>query len=216
MGAIRAVRRVSGGRHGLAERSARRLRLGKRVTGGQYRYFGGRVGTAEGRMARKSCEPATVVGSRAGGEEVEGSAPRSTAAASVAVRLLQGQPDSRGPSAAIPEHEIHLGEYGNNSHVDPSPTFRRSCRDVICGSWAMNIDCDNGLVCFTEVPSFCHAYRTKDRAKLDGMYESILCACCSTSYPSYWWNPETYPGPAALLLSNSLMTDIQNSIARLR
>ncbi|CAL9098366.1 unnamed protein product, partial [Musa textilis] len=44
--------------------------------------------------------------------------------------------------------------------------------------------------------------RTKDRAKLDGMYESILCACCSTSYPSYWWNPETYPGPAALLLSN--------------
>ncbi|CAL9119421.1 unnamed protein product [Musa acuminata var. zebrina] len=43
---------------------------------------------------------------------------------------------------------------------------------------------------------------TKDRAKLDGMCESILCACCSTSYPSYWWNPETYPGPAALLHSN--------------
>ncbi|THU54219.1 hypothetical protein C4D60_Mb10t22740 [Musa balbisiana] len=42
----------------------------------------------------------------------------------------------------------------------------------------------------------------KDRAKLDGMYESILCACCSTSYPSCWWNPETYPGPAALLQSN--------------
>ena len=42
----------------------------------------------------------------------------------------------------------------------------------------------------------------KDRAKLDGMYECILCACCSTSCPSYWWNPETYLGPAALLHAN--------------
>ncbi|RRT70551.1 hypothetical protein B296_00035107 [Ensete ventricosum] len=43
---------------------------------------------------------------------------------------------------------------------------------------------------------------TKDRAKLDGTHESILCACCSTFYPSYWWNPETYIAPAALLHSN--------------
>ncbi|RWW12881.1 hypothetical protein GW17_00023434, partial [Ensete ventricosum] len=69
--------------------------------------------------------------------------------------LLHLRLDSRG--AAVPEHEIHLGKCGNNNQDDPSPTFRRSCRDVICGSCAMNIDGDHGLVCFTEIPSFCRA-----------------------------------------------------------
>lgn len=133
------------------------------------------------------------------------------------------------------------------NEVDPSLTFRRSCREGICGSCAMNIDGDNGLACLTKIKkdqggammitplphmfvmkdlvvdmtNFYAQYKSvepwlkrkdpapadgkeikqskKDRAKLDGMYECILCACCSTSCPSYWWNPELYLGPAALL-----------------
>lgn len=134
------------------------------------------------------------------------------------------------------------------NEIDPSLTFRRSCREGICGSCAMNIDGCNGLACLTKIPSgaestitplphmfvikdlvvdmtnFYNQYKSiepwlkrknpsptpgkeipqskKDRAKLDGMYECILCACCSTSCPSYWWNPESYLGPAALLHAN--------------
>ena len=135
------------------------------------------------------------------------------------------------------------------NEVDPTLTFRRSCREGICGSCAMNIDGCNGLACLTKIESgssastitplphmfvikdlvvdmtnFYNQYKSiepwlkrknppetkgkevlqskKDRAKLDGMYECILCACCSTSCPSYWWNPESYLGPAALLHAN--------------
>ncbi|KAJ0534240.1 putative alpha-helical ferredoxin, Beta-grasp domain superfamily [Helianthus annuus] len=93
----------------------------------------------------------------------------------------------------------------------------------------MNIDGCNGLACLTKIPSTDATMITplphmfvikdlvrktpvtdgkevlqskKDRAKLDGMYECILCSCCSTSCPSYWWNPESYLGPAALLHAN--------------
>ncbi|MFZ4541810.1 MAG: succinate dehydrogenase iron-sulfur subunit [Rickettsiales bacterium] len=128
---------------------------------------------------------------------------------------------------------------------DPSLTFRRSCREGICGSCAMNIDGTNTLACTksihevkgevniyplphmkvvkdlvpdmnhfyaqyesiepwlkTDSPSAANAERLQspeDREKLDGLYECILCACCSTSCPSYWWNPERYLGPAILL-----------------
>ena len=51
---------------------------------------------------------------------------------------------------------------------------------------------------------------TKDRAKLDGLYECILCACCSTSCPSYWWNPEKYLGPATLLQSYRWIIDTRD------
>lgn len=134
------------------------------------------------------------------------------------------------------------------NEVDPTLTFRRSCREGICGSCAMNIDGCNGLACLTKIPTagdgtmitplphmfvikdlvvdmtnFYNQYKSiepwlkrkskssdgkeilqskKDRAKLDGMYECILCSCCSTSCPSYWWNPESYLGPAALLHAN--------------
>ncbi|KAL0692587.1 hypothetical protein Bca4012_059767 [Brassica carinata] len=138
------------------------------------------------------------------------------------------------------------------NEMDPSLTFRRSCREGICGSCAMNIDGCNGLACLTKIEggakgttitplphmfvikdlvvdmtNFYNQYKSiepwlkrksppadeggkeilqskKDRAKLDGMYECILCACCSTSCPSYWWNPESYLGPAALLHANRL------------
>ena len=130
------------------------------------------------------------------------------------------------------------------NETDPSLTFRRSCREGVCGSCAMNIDGQNTLACTKAiadvkgavkvtplphqkvikdlVPDQKHFFaqyaliqpylQTKtaapekewrqspeDRAKLDGLYECILCACCSTSCPSYWWNEDRYLGPAALL-----------------
>jgi succinate dehydrogenase iron-sulfur subunit len=130
------------------------------------------------------------------------------------------------------------------NEVDSTLTFRRSCREGVCGSCAMNIAGSNTLACTKAmadvsgtiaiyplphmpvvkdlVPDLTEFYaqyasigpylQTKtappatewrqspeDRAKLDGLYECILCACCSTSCPSYWWNPERYLGPAALL-----------------
>lgn len=129
--------------------------------------------------------------------------------------------------------------------VDSTLTFRRSCREGICGSCAMNIDGTNTLACTKPiedvkgevniyplphmkvvkdlVPDLTHFYAQyesikpwlqtvtaapanrerlqapEDRAKLDGLYECILCACCSTSCPSYWWNSDRYLGPAILL-----------------
>ncbi|WOL04421.1 hypothetical protein Cni_G13142 [Canna indica] len=169
-------------------------------------------------------------------------------------------------------YEIDLGECGPmildalikiKNEIDPSLTFRRSCREGICGSCAMNIDGDNGLACLTKISSssdastitplphmyvvkdlvvdmtnFYSQYKSvepwlkrkdppptpgkeipqskKDRAKLDGMYECILCACCSTSCPSYWWNPETYLGPAALLHANRWIQDSRDQYTKER
>ncbi|CAG7590280.1 MAG: succinate dehydrogenase iron-sulfur subunit [Candidatus Midichloria sp.] len=128
--------------------------------------------------------------------------------------------------------------------VDSTLTFRRSCREGICGSCAMNIDGTNTLACIKPinevrgevniyplphmevvkdlVPDLTNFYSQlasikpwihsskapssserlqseEDRKKLDGLYECILCACCSTSCPSYWWNGDKYLGPAILL-----------------
>lgn len=129
--------------------------------------------------------------------------------------------------------------------VDSTLTFRRSCREGICGSCAMNIDGTNTLACTRAisdikddvkiyplphmyvikdlVPDLSHFYEQykqikpwlqakepknqdkerlqspKDREKLDGLYDCILCACCSTACPSYWWNSDKYLGPAILL-----------------
>ncbi len=130
------------------------------------------------------------------------------------------------------------------NEVDPTLTFRRSCREGICGSCSMNIDGTNTLACLkgyaevrgpvkvyplphmsvvkdlvpdmttfyaqhrliepwlkTDTPAPPKEWRQsrEDRQKLDGLYECILCACCSTSCPSYWWNEDRYLGPAALL-----------------
>jgi succinate dehydrogenase / fumarate reductase iron-sulfur subunit len=137
--------------------------------------------------------------------------------------------------------------------IDPTLTFRRSCREGICGSCAMNIDGTNTLACTQPiaaikgdvkvyplphlpvvkdiVPDLSHFYaqyatirpwiRTQsttppdrerlqskqDREKLDGLYECILCACCSTSCPSYWWNGDRYLGPAVLLQAYRWLVD---------
>jgi succinate dehydrogenase / fumarate reductase, iron-sulfur subunit len=142
------------------------------------------------------------------------------------------------------------------NEIDPTLTFRRSCREGICGSCAMNIDGVNTLACTRAiddcgsgkgevpiyplphmdvvkdlVPDMTHFYaqyasiqpwiRTQsapppdrerlqskeDRAKLDGLYECILCACCTTSCPSYWWNGDRYLGPAVLLQAHRWIVD---------
>ncbi len=138
------------------------------------------------------------------------------------------------------------------NNVDPTLTFRRSCREGICGSCSMNIDGLNTLACTKAmdevsgavriyplphmavvkdlVPDLTNFYAQHasiepwlqtvsptpqkewkqshdDRQKLDGLYECILCACCSTSCPSYWWNPERYLGPAALLQAYRWIVD---------
>jgi succinate dehydrogenase / fumarate reductase iron-sulfur subunit len=138
------------------------------------------------------------------------------------------------------------------STIDPTLTFRRSCREGICGSCAMNIDGTNTLACtkaiddvkgpvniyplphmsvvkdlvpdlttfyaqhasikpwlqtVTPAPEKEWRQSPADRAKLDGLYECILCACCSTACPSYWWNSERYLGPAVLLQAHRWLSD---------
>ena len=139
------------------------------------------------------------------------------------------------------------------NEIDPSLTFRRSCREGICGSCAMNIDGTNTLACTKPidevkgdvkiyplphmavvkdlVPDLNKAYEQlasvkpwmrndtpaspdkerlqsrEDREKLDGLYECILCFCCQTSCPSYWWNEDRYLGPAVLLQAYRWIAD---------
>lgn len=141
--------------------------------------------------------------------------------------------------------------------VDSTITFRRSCREGICGSCAMNINGSNTLACLCPIPEdgkldirpLPHMYVVKDlvpdmtnfyqqyasikpwlmsdsntissnkenfqsienRKKLDGKYECILCACCSTSCPSYWWNSDKYLGPAALLAVSRWINDSRDT-----
>lgn len=139
------------------------------------------------------------------------------------------------------------------NEVDSTLSLRRSCREGICGSCAMNIDGENTLACIKAiedvkgdvniyplphmhvvkdlVPDLTHFYAQyasikpwlqsdtpappdserlqsiEDRAELDGLYECILCACCSTSCPSYWWNSDKYLGPSALLQAYRWIVD---------
>ena len=136
--------------------------------------------------------------------------------------------------------------------VDDSLSLRRSCREGVCGSDAMNINGRNGLACITplvelkepvvikalpglpiirdlivDMTHFFDQYHSvkpyvvrndpnpekellqspAERAELDGLYECILCACCSTSCPSFWWNPDKFVGPAGLLNAYRFIAD---------
>ncbi|NBX52053.1 MAG: succinate dehydrogenase iron-sulfur subunit [Proteobacteria bacterium] len=171
--------------------------------------------------------------------------------------------DSEQKNPHIDRFEIDLDNCGPmvldalikmKSEQDSSLTFRRSCREGICGSCAMNIDGSNTLACTKSisdcksntikiyplphmpvvkdlVPDLTHFYEQyksikpwlqasepnnpqkerqqspEEREKLDGLYECILCACCSTSCPSYWWNSEKYLGPAILLQAQRWIAD---------
>jgi succinate dehydrogenase / fumarate reductase iron-sulfur subunit len=177
-------------------------------------------------------------------------------------KVYRYDPDS-GENPRYDRYELDLDQTGPmvldalikiKNEVDPTLTFRRSCREGICGSCAMNMDGKNGLACTTSiedckggelqitplphqevvkdlVPDLTHFYAQyasikpwlqtatpapagkerlqspEDREKLDGLYECILCACCSTSCPSYWWNSDRFLGPAALLQATRWVKD---------
>jgi succinate dehydrogenase / fumarate reductase iron-sulfur subunit len=135
---------------------------------------------------------------------------------------------------------------------DDSLSFRRSCREGVCGSDGMSINGRNGLACILQLDTlkqpitlrplpglpvirdlivdltqFYNQYRTvkpwlinkdpepeierlqspEERARLDGLYECVLCACCTTACPSFWWNPDRFLGPAALLQASRFLND---------
>lgn len=143
---------------------------------------------------------------------------------------------------------------------DPSLSFRRSCREGVCGSDGMNMNGKNGLACITPLsdllkqgnkvvvrplpglpvvrdlvidltqfyvqwekikpfliadekvpPAREHLQSPEERAKLDGLYECILCACCSTACPSFWWNPDKFIGPAGLLAAYRWLADSRDT-----
>lgn len=141
---------------------------------------------------------------------------------------------------------------------DRGLTFRRSCREGVCGSDGMNINGTNGLACITplskvvknnkltlrplpalpvirdlviDMTQFYKQYEKvkpfllnntpapgierlqspEERAKLDGLYECILCACCSTACPSFWWNPDRFIGPAGLLQAYRFLADSRDT-----
>jgi len=172
--------------------------------------------------------------------------------------IYRYNPDKPGDKPHTQTYEVDLNKCGPmvldalikiKNEVDPTLTFRRSCREGICGSCSMNIDGGNTLACIAKIntstsktckiyplphmyvikdlvpdmSNFYAQYKSiepflkktdlkdedigktsyfqspEDRAKLDGMYECILCACCSTACPSYWWNGDKYLGPAVIM-----------------
>lgn len=148
---------------------------------------------------------------------------------------------------------------------DPTLSFRRSCREGVCGSDGLNMNGKNGLACITPLsalgkgkggklvirplpglpvvrdlvvdmsqfytqyekvkpylinddlpPAGEYLQSPEDRAKLDGLYECILCACCSTSCPSFWWNPDKFIGPAGLLHAYRFLADSRDTATEQR
>jgi len=180
--------------------------------------------------------------------------------------IYRWNPDD-GQNPRMDTYEVDLAECGPmvldalikiKNEIDPTLTFRRSCREGVCGSCSMTINGQNGLACTTAIedckgevkvtplphmevikdlvpdfktfyaqyasikpwlqtvtptPSGAERLQTKeDRAKLDGLYECILCACCSTSCPSYWWNGDKYLGPAILLQAYRWLADSRDEM----
>jgi succinate dehydrogenase / fumarate reductase iron-sulfur subunit len=175
--------------------------------------------------------------------------------------IYRWNPDD-GQSPRADTYEIDLDSCGPmvldalikiKNETDPTLAFRRSCREGICGSCAMNIDGTNTLACLKPIedvkgavrinplphmavvkdliPDLTQAYAQlrsiepwlksdtpappdaerlqsrEERAALDGMWECILCFCCTTSCPSYWWNGDRYLGPAVLLAAYRWIAD---------
>ncbi len=145
---------------------------------------------------------------------------------------------------------------------DPTLSYRRSCREGVCGSDGMNINGTNGLACITTVselktnkivlrplpgfpvirdlavdmgqfykqyeriepylqndgivPAAERLQTPEERAQLDGLYECILCACCTSSCPSFWWNPDKFVGPAGLLQARRFLADSRDTATQHR
>lgn len=166
------------------------------------------------------------------------------------------------------DYEIALPDTGKDLMVldlmeiikerDPTFSYRKSCREGVCGSDGINMNKVNGLACITplskvvkrdklslrplpglpvirdlvvDMELFYRQYEKvqpyllndaippaterlqsqEERAKLDGLYECILCACCSTACPSFWWNPDKFIGPAGLLQSYRFLADSRDT-----
>jgi len=175
--------------------------------------------------------------------------------------IYRWDPDT-GQNPRIDIYELDKADCGTmildaiikiKNEIDSTLTFRRSCREGVCGSCAMNVNGKNTLACTKAidsypdtikiyplphmqvvkdlVPDLTHFFAQyasikpwietqtpppadserlqskEDRAKLDGLYECVLCACCSTSCPSYWLNSERYLGPAVLLQAYRWLAD---------
>jgi len=184
--------------------------------------------------------------------------------------IYRWNPEKPGDKPRMQEYDVDLNKCGPmvldalikiKNEMDPTLTFRRSCREGICGSCAMNIGGVNTLACISKIEdsgkatkiyplphmyvikdlvpdmnNFYEQYRSiqpwlqneqaeakdnkgqlqnlqsvDDRSKLDGLYECILCACCSTSCPSYWWNGDKYLGPAVLMQAYRWMIDSRDT-----
>lgn len=180
-------------------------------------------------------------------------------------QVYRWNPDD-GQNPRVDTYEVDMAECGPmvldalikiKNEIDPTLTFRRSCREGVCGSCAMNIDGGNTLACTKAcedikgdvkiyplphmpvikdlVPDLTHVFAQlasikpwlqtqspaparerlqspEDRAKLDGLYECILCFCCTTSCPSYWWNGDRYLGPAVLLQAARFIHDSRDEM----
>ena len=175
-------------------------------------------------------------------------------------QVYRWDPDT-GENPSVDTYEVDMDTCGPmvldalikiKNEMDPTLTFRRSCREGVCGSCAMNIDGTNTLACTKDmadikgdvkvyplphmevvkdlVPDLSKAYAQyasiqpwlqtdtpapdkerlqspEEREKLDGLWECILCFCCTTSCPSYWWNSDRYLGPAVLLQAYRWIAD---------
>jgi len=193
-------------------------------------------------------------------------APAAAASEIVNFKIYRFNPEE-SPEPKVETFPVDMSECGPmvldglikiKNEQDSTLTFRRSCREGICGSCAMNIDGRNNLACLHAIPrdgssvriyplphmyvvrdlvpdmtNFYHQHASvkpflqseaeasgskvenlqskEDRTKLDGLWECILCACCSTSCPSYWWNGEKYLGPAILLQAYRWIADTRDA-----
>lgn len=181
-------------------------------------------------------------------------------------KIYRWNPDKPEQKPKLQSYQVNVDDCGPmvldalikiKSEQDPTLTFRRSCREGICGSCAMNIGGRNTLACICKIDqnekkqlkiyplphmyivrdlvpdmtNFYQQYKSiqpfmqrksfpedgtevlqsiEDRVKLDGLYECILCACCSTSCPSYWWNQEQYLGPSVLMQAYRWLVDTRD------
>src|SRR5215203_2870467 len=183
-----------------------------------------------------------------------------------AFKIYRFDPQS-GENPRVDTYEVDMASCGPmvldalikiKNEIDPTLTFRRSCREGICGSCSMNMDGRNGLACTAAigdikgevritplphlevvkdlVPDLTHVYAQlasiepwlktatpepsgkerlqspEARHKLDGLYECILCFCCQTSCPSYWWNGDKFLGPAILLQAYRWLADSRDEM----